>query len=263
LPPSAGSVKVAGFDVMHQSLEVRKRIGYLPENVPLYPDMTVRSYLEFMGGLKGVRGKLLKARLDEVMPRCRVDDVADKIVGKLSKGYRQRVGLAQALIGDPEVLILDEPTVGLDPRQIIDTRQLIRDLSGSHTVILSTHILPEVSVTCSRVLIIDRGQIVAEDTPENLDRRLSGGERVELEVRGPVAAVQQSLRAVSSVTRIAVEENHSTARFTVDYSQGSDPRPQLAAAVVNGGWELLQMRSVGMSLEEIYLKLITREEVPA
>src|SRR5438309_3763516 len=190
LPPTSGSASVAGFDVLVQPLEVKKRIGYLPESPPLYPEMEVHEYLTFVGRLKGISGSDVAKRVDEVSERCAVADVRTKLIGKLSKGYRQRVGLAQAIIHNPEVLILDEPTSGLDPKQIIETRQLIRSLAGDHTIILSTHILPEVAMTCQRVVIINQGRVVAVDTPEGLTTRLSqGAERVALQVRGPQSDV--------------------------------------------------------------------------
>src|SRR5436190_5817672 len=184
LPPSAGRASVAGFDVLEQPLEVKKRIGYLPESPPLYPEMEVEEYLTFVGRLKGISGADVARRVTEVCERCAVADVRTKLIGKLSKGYRQRVGLAQAIIHNPEVLILDEPTSGLDPKQIIETRDLIRSLAGDHTIVLSTHILPEVSQTCQRVVIINKGRVVAVDTPDNLTARLSGAESVLVEVDG-------------------------------------------------------------------------------
>ncbi len=260
MPASSGTAKIAGFDVFSQSLEVRKRIGYLPENVPLYTDLTVRSYLDFMAKVKGLSGKRKAQRIDEVMEVCHVANVAGTIIGKLSKGYRQRVGLAQALVHDPPVLILDEPTVGLDPKQIIETRQLVKRLGQKRTIILSTHILPEVSMTCTRVIIINQGSIVAVDTPDNLTRRLQGSSRVEMEVRGPSDAVSRRLRGISGVLHVESEKAEGRHRYHVECAQNKDLREQLAAAVVNEGWGLLQLRTAGMSLEEIFLKLTTKEE---
>ncbi|HEX9187202.1 MAG TPA: ATP-binding cassette domain-containing protein, partial [Vicinamibacteria bacterium] len=196
LPPTEGTARVAGYDVFAQPMEVKRRVGYLPETPPLYPDMSVRDYLEFCARIKGVPGKERRGRVADAIEKCRVGDVRDKLIAKLSKGYRQRVGLAQAILHNPDVLILDEPTAGLDPKQIIETRELIRSLAGSHTVILSTHILPEVSMTCGRVVIINKGRVVAEDTPENLTRRLKGAGTIRVEARGEDAAILEAVRAV-------------------------------------------------------------------
>jgi len=263
LPPTSGTASVAGFDIVRQSLQARRRIGYLPETVPLYPEMSVRSYLDYMAKVKGVPRKVRRARIDDVMEKARVAHRAGDLIGRLSKGYRQRVGLAQALVGDPEVLILDEPTVGLDPKQIIETRGLIRGLEGSHTVILSTHILPEVGATCSRVLIISDGRIVAEDTPENLDRRLRGAETIALLVRGPADDVRTRLSAVPQVLRVEARDARDGAdrtSFVVECALGSDVREALARAVVSAGFGLLELRPLGLSLEEIFLRLTTSED---
>lgn len=261
MPATSGTAKVAGFDVFDQSMEVRRRIGYLPENPPLYPEMTVESYLKFVGKIKGVDSKDLKKRVDKVMDLVNIDNVRKTIVGKLSKGYRQRVGLAQALVHDPEVLILDEPTVGLDPKQIIDVRKLIKSLGGDRTIILSTHILPEVSQTCTRVVIINEGQVVAEDTPENLTRRLQGNEKIYVEVEGPVEAIEkelQSLEIVSSVVR--EKQTNGKVSFIVESIPNRDIRKDIAKTIVQKGWGLFEMRPVGMSLEEVFLRLTTKEE---
>ncbi|MPZ15270.1 MAG: ATP-binding cassette domain-containing protein, partial [Chloroflexi bacterium] len=182
MPPTDGRATVAGYDVFKQSLEARRHIGYLPETVPLYPEMTPKSYLDFMGKIRGLDGRTRRARIDDVADKCKIADMMNRLIGKLSKGYRQRVGLAQALLSDPDVLILDEPTIGLDPRQIVETRQVIKNLGGEHTVILSTHILPEVSMVCERIVIIDRGKLAAIDTPENLQRRMRGTDEIDVEV---------------------------------------------------------------------------------
>jgi ABC-2 type transport system ATP-binding protein len=254
---------IAGYDVVEDSLEVRRRIGYLPENVPLYNDMTVQAYLDFVARAKQVSRR--RESIEWAMEAARIDHVADMIIGKLSRGYRQRVGLAQALIGDPEVLILDEPTVGLDPNQIIETRALIKALGGDRTIILSTHILPEVSMVCGRVVIINRGAVVAVDTPENLTRRLTGADRVALTVRGPAPEVEKSLQRVPGVIAVTVNPTaNGVARFDVDAEPGRDLREQLAAVVVRHGWGLQELRSQSLSLEEIFLQLTTSEEgVPA
>ncbi|HID87914.1 MAG TPA: ATP-binding cassette domain-containing protein [Anaerolineae bacterium] len=252
LPPSSGTARVAGYDVLTDSLEVRRRIGYLPETVPLYPEMTVWSYLNFVARLRGVEKR--EKRVAEVMEICHVDDHANVLIGKLSKGYRQRVGLAQALVHDPEVLILDEPTLGLDPKQIIEVRELIRSLGGERTIILSTHILPEVSQTCQRVLIINEGRIVAEDTPERLTARLKGAERIYLEVANPSPQVEAELARIEGVTAV---ESKGDGSYEVECALGVDRRPEIAATAVRHGWGLLEMRPMGMSLEEIFLKLTT------
>ncbi|HEX2032858.1 MAG TPA: ATP-binding cassette domain-containing protein [Chloroflexota bacterium] len=263
MPPTSGTARVAGYDVVEDSLAVRSRIGYLPENVPLYTDMTVRAYLDFVA-----RAKQVSQRQESVqwaMEAARVDHVAGAIIGRLSKGYRQRVGLAQALLGDPEVLILDEPTVGLDPNQIIETRQLIKELGGERTIILSTHILPEVSMVCNRVVIINRGTVVAVDTPEALTRRLTGADRIALAVRGPSREVQQRLRQVPGVLAVtAAPGTNGVLRLEVDVQPGRDVREELASTVVQGGWGLQELRGQSLSLEEIFLQLTTSEEgVPA
>ncbi|MBI4492430.1 MAG: ATP-binding cassette domain-containing protein [Chloroflexi bacterium] len=261
LPPSAGRVEVAGFDVVRQSVEARRRLGYLPESIPLYPEMSIRDYLDFMAKLKGVNAKARPEQVARAMEQTRVHERANQLIGKLSKGFRQRVGLAQALLGNPDVLILDEPTVGLDPKQIIEARNLIKGLGGEHTVILSTHILPEVSMTCSRVVIINDGRIVAVDTPEALTARLRGSESVQLEVRGPREQVLARLRKVPHVLSAqANRDGDGRTIYTVACKLGSDARESLAEAVVGSGWGLLELRSVSLSLEEIFLKLTTSEE---
>jgi len=263
MPPTGGKAIVAGYDVFEQPIEAKRRTGYLPETPPLYPDMTVREYLTFVSKIKGVPRADRKARVDEMMRKTHISDMANRHCGKLSKGYRQRVGLAQALMHNPEVLILDEPTAGLDPKQIIETRQLIRGLAGDHTIILSTHILPEVSQTCQRVVIINHGKVVAVDTPEKLTSRLRGSETMYLQVDADGADAASVLQRVSGVTRVGVSETRGTAiGFEVDSEAGRDVRRELAAAVVSRGWGLLEMRPMRMSLEEIFLH-VTTEEAPA
>ncbi len=259
LPPTSGTATVDGYDVLKDSLQVRRRIGYLPENISLYNDMTVEAFLEFMATVRGVPRKRIRERVRAVMAQTRLEHMARVLIGKLSRGYRQRVGLAQALVHDPPILILDEPTVGLDPRQIIETRQLIKSLAGDRTVILSSHILPEVSMTCQRVLVIHQGQIVAEDAPENLAVRLRGSERIRVEVRGPADQVRRALEAIPGVLAVVPEGRDGVASFAVDCAVGTDLREQIAEAVVRGGWGLRELRPVGMSLEEIFLKLTTEE----
>jgi ABC-2 type transport system ATP-binding protein len=265
LPPSAGTARVAGYDILSQSLQARRRIGYLPENVPLYTDMRVRAYLDFVGEVKGLERRQRRRRIDEIMERCRIADVQRTLIGSLSRGYRQRVGIAQALLNDPEVLILDEPTVGLDPRQIIEIRELIKELSGRSTIILSTHILPEVSMTCQRVIIINDGRIVAVDTPENLTTRLQRSAKLLLTVDGPVDQIQATLRHLPAVLRVEVRpDGHDVATsFVIESEHGRDLRREVARAIVERGWGLLELRPADMTLEEIFIRLVTEEDQEA
>ena len=262
LPATGGRATVAGFDVTRQSLEARRHIGYLPETVPLYPEMSVRGYLDFMAKIKALPGNTRKRDLDRVMEMVGVEQRSSDLIGKLSRGYRQRVGLAQAILGGPDVLILDEPTVGLDPRQIIEIRNLIKGLGGEHTVMLSTHILPEVSATCSRVIIINEGRVVAEDTPDNLTRRLLGGDNLQLEVRGPRPDVLARLRRLPQVVTVeaAADGQDGVSVYTLACESGADIREQVAASVVGAGWGLLELRVMRLSLEEIFLQVTTTEE---
>jgi ABC-2 type transport system ATP-binding protein len=264
LPPTEGTARVAGYDVFSQPMEVKRRVGYLPETPPLYPDMSVREYLDFCSRIKGVPSKERKARVSAAIEKCRVGDVRDKLIAKLSKGYRQRVGLAQAILHNPDVLILDEPTAGLDPKQIIETRELIRSLAGDHTVILSTHILPEVSMTCGRVVIINKGRVVAEDTPDNLTRRLKGAGTIRVEARGEAASVLEAVRAVPGVLAAHPRGGHDGAVIVdVEAEAGRDVRAELAWAVVTKGHALLGLQQMGMSLEEIFLHLTTTDAADA
>jgi ABC-2 type transport system ATP-binding protein len=262
MPATEGKAIVAGFDVFDQPVEAKRRTGYLPETPPLYPDMSVLEYLEFVAKIKGVAPASRASRVKAVMERTRIDDMANRQCGKLSKGYKQRVGLAQALIHNPDVLILDEPTAGLDPKQIIETRQLIKDLAGDHTVVLSTHILPEVSQTCQRVVIINKGKVVAVDTPDNLTARLRGSETMYVQV-DPAGAtttdVGAALSGVAGVTRVVeTERRNGLIGYEVESEQGRDVRRELARSiVVNGGWGLVELRPMRMSLEEIFLSLTT------
>jgi ABC-2 type transport system ATP-binding protein len=263
MPATEGKAAVAGFDVFEQPLEAKRRTGYLPETPPLYPDMTVREYLRFVGKIKGVRAHL-KDRVDAVMKKTWIADMADRDCGKLSKGYKQRVGLAQALIHEPEVLVLDEPTAGLDPKQIIETRQLIRELRGNHTIVLSTHILPEVAQTCQKVVIISKGKVVATDTPDALTERLRGAATVFVQAQGPVDDVQRTLQSIPGVVRVNVSDNReSTPGFEVDSEKGADIRSAVANAIVRGGWGLLELRPMRLSLEDIFLSLTTEENSSA
>jgi len=268
LPPTDGTASVAGFDVMKQPLEVKRRIGYLPEAPPLYPEMEVIEYLDFVARLKGIPRSEIKGRVDNVIQRCAIGDVRTKLLGKLSKGYRQRVGLAQAIIHNPDVLVLDEPTAGLDPKQIIETRQLIKSLAGDHTIILSTHILPEVEQTCQEVIIINRGKLVATDSVENLTRRLRGSEAVAVEVESrdsalDPAAVRRRLEQVPGVSRVIPKaEDGKRCSFEVESLQGRSVRAEVARAIVEAGWNMTELRPVAFSLEEIFLQLTAKEEAP-
>jgi ABC-2 type transport system ATP-binding protein len=265
LPPSAGTATVAGFDVLEHPLQVKKRIGYLPETPPIYPEMETLEYLKFVGKLKGLRGADLQKRIDYVCERCAIADVKKKLLGKLSKGYRQRVGLAQAIIHNPDVLILDEPTAGLDPKQINETRDLIKSLAGDHTIILSTHILPEVEQTCEYVIIINKGKLVATDTVRNLQARARGAESVLVEIAGrsgnlEAPVVQHKLEQVPGVSRVLCKQQvDSRILFEVESQKGRLVRGDLARAVVASGWDLNELRPAAMSLEEIFLQLTGTE----
>jgi ABC-2 type transport system ATP-binding protein len=262
MPPSEGSASVAGFDVMRQPMEVKRRIGYLPETPPLYPEMEVAEYLRFAGRLKGIGKAELAVRVQDAMKRCNVDDRATTLISKLSKGYKQRVGLAQAIIHNPEVLILDEPTSGLDPKQINETRDLIKSLAGDHTIILSTHILPEVEAICEKVVIISAGKVVATDTVESLTHGLRGMEAVAMEIEGAdAAAVTEKLSQVAGVARVLTKGNvmpgaaYTGLRFEVEGEPGRVIRPELARAVIEAGWRLHEMHSRSVSLESVFLEL--------
>lgn len=288
LPIDGGRAVVAGYDVVEKPVEVRRRLGYLPETVPLYTEMPVRAYLDFTAKIRGVPSKGRNRRIEEVMELCRITDVSEKVIGKLSRGYKQRVGLAQAIIHNPQVIILDEPTVGLDPRQIIEIRKVIRDLAGNHSMILSTHILPEVSALCDRVVIINRGRVLVEDTLANLERQGANSERLRLEVRGPQQEIRDFLAQYPEVIQVeiptnaamasvdsqgnlapavnpdeeAVEEalgvdNENQARFNLKVTPNTDIRESLASAIIQQGWGLREIALVVPSLEEIFIRLIT------
>jgi ABC-2 type transport system ATP-binding protein len=263
LPASEGTARVAGYDVFEDAMEVKRRIGYLPEHPPVYDEMTVDSYLKFVAKIKGVAPEDRKRRLHEVKETVRIEGYGKKLIKHLSKGFKQRVGLAQALIHDPEVLILDEPTVGLDPNQIKEVRELIKSLAGNHTVILSTHILPEVSMTCQRVVIISEGKIVAVDTPENLIREQQGAERVYLEARGPEPEVQERLQQIDGVLNVESNrlDGEEVVSFSVETELKKDVRGLIAKSVIEGGFELLELRSLKVSLEDVFTQLTTQEEV--
>jgi ABC-2 type transport system ATP-binding protein len=263
MPATEGRAMVGGFDLFDKPIEAKRRIGYLPETPPLYPDMSVREYLDFVARIKGVSSKERRERVDTTMKRTHVADMADRQCGKLSKGYKQRVGLAQALIHNPEILILDEPTAGLDPKQIIETRELIRGLAGDHTIVLSTHILPEVSQTCQRVVIINKGRVVAVDTPDNLTARLRGAETMYVQVDAGGSDAGEALATIPGVTRVVASETRGTlVGYEVESDRGTDIRREIARIIVNRGWGLLELRPMRMSLEEIFLQ-VTTEERPA
>ncbi len=261
MPPTSGSAKVAGYDIHADSIEVRRRIGYLPEHVPLYTELTVTQYLNFVAEAKAVPRLQRRQKVGEVIERCLLHDVRGRIINTLSKGYRQRVGLAQALLGDPPVLILDEPTIGLDPKQIIEIRNLIRQMQGERTVLLSTHILPEVSVVCQRVIIINEGRIVAVDTPENLTRRLQRSTQVLLQVEGPPDQVTGRLREMAGILRVEMKDGGGVhGRYVVETEKDCDLRRELAHVVCSSGWGLLELRPVDMSLEDVFIRLVTEEQ---
>ncbi len=258
MPATEGKAVVAGYDVFAQPLEAKQRIGYLPETPPLYPDMTVRDYLTFVSKIKGVPAAERKQRINTVMEKTRIDDMATRLCARLSKGYKQRVGLAQALIHNPDVLILDEPTAGLDPKQIIETRELIKELAGEHTIVLSTHILPEVEQTCQRVVIIAKGHVVAIDTPENLTARLRGAETLYVQVDAAGSDAAASLASLGGVTRIVeADRSNGIVGYEIESVQGRDIRRDVSRAVINNGWGLLELRPMRASLEDVFLTLIT------
>jgi ABC-2 type transport system ATP-binding protein len=260
LSATSGSARIAGYDVFENPVEVKRHIGYLPETPPLYPDMRVDDFLDFVAKIKGVPAKERKTRIDDAIEKARIGDVRRKLTGRLSKGYRQRVGLAQAIINSPDVLILDEPTAGLDPKQIIETRELIKGLGGEHTIVLSTHILPEVGMTCGRVLIISKGRVVAEDTPENLTHRLQGADSLRVEVRGDAASAELALRSVGGIGSVRGKGSaNGIATFDIEAQGGKDIRAEVARAVVQKGFDLVGLQRVGMSLEDIFLHLTTSD----
>ena len=260
-PPTAGTAIVAGHDVQEEPIAARAAIGYLPETVPLYTDMTVREYLHYMGELRGMRKARIRSRVDDVFGLCRLEEYTDSLISKLSKGYRQRVGIAQAILHEPPVLVLDEPTIGIDPRQVVETRQIIRGLGGDHTVILSTHILPEVSMVCDRILIIHEGRIVVMDTAEQLSARLGGVSRVVMDVRGPREQIQKALAQVEGVVEVSLSDAGGRQQFVIECSPNQgDLRVELAKRVAENGWGLVEMRAMGLSLEEIFLRLTTEDE---
>lgn len=260
-PATQGRAVVAGYDVFEHPLEAKSRVGYLPESPPLYTEMTVDSYLRFVATIKGVAGSETPGRMEIVKDRCGLSGQGERLIKHLSKGFRQRVGLAQALIHDPDVLILDEPTIGLDPKQIIEFRDLIGSLRGEHTIILSTHILPEVSMTCDRVIIINRGRIVAVDSPRNLTSRMQGGEQIDLKVGGDTGRVADLLNALPHVRRVAVQEpQNGLSSVLVEADGQAEIRHDVARQVVGEGLDLYELKVRSVSLEEVFVELTTEEE---
>lgn len=259
MPATSGTARISGFDVFNDSLEVRRHIGYLPENPPLYPDMTVGTYLDFVTRIKNIPAEKRAGRVADALKKTNIVDKRDELIKRLSRGYKQRVGLAQALVHDPDVIILDEPTVGLDPKQIIEVRHLIKGLAGSHTIILSTHILPEVSMTCDRVVIINKGKVAAVDTPQNLTSQLKGGQKIRVQAKAPEAPLQQLLAQIPGASRVQVEPARADGVLTatVEAAQAQDIRSTIAAKIVEKGWQLYELRGVSLSLEDIFLELTT------
>src|SRR2546422_1731922 len=264
MPATQGTATVAGYDVFTQSLEVRRRIGYMPENVPLYSEMGVASYLDFVAEVKGVGRAERRRRVADVMDRCLIADVQHRLIGKLSKGYRQRVGLAQAIVSDPEVLILDEPTIGLDPKQIAEIRSLIKSLAGQHTVILSTHILPEVSMVCGGVIIINKRAIVAQGAIDTLVEQVFPTSRLEVEIVGPPPVVRDRIRAIPGVLSVQDQAPaNGGARYTVEAARGRDVRAEIFQLAAQQRWDLLELKRVGMTLEEVFIRVVAGEEAAA
>ncbi len=265
MPATSGTARIAGFDVFDNSLEVRRHIGYLPENPPVYPDMTVESYLDFVARIKGVPTEKRAQRVTDALEKTNITDKRDELIKRLSRGYKQRVGLAQALVHDPDVIILDEPTVGLDPKQIIEVRHLIKNLAGNHTIVLSTHILPEVSMTCDRVVIINKGKIAAVDTPQNLTSQLKGGQRIRVEVQASEQPLREVLAQIPGASRVQIEAaplaGHVLA--TIEAAEGKDIRSAVAARIVEKGWPLFELKGVSLSLEDIFLELTTDDAAHA
>ena len=265
LPATSGTAKVAGFDVTTESLSVRRHIGYLPEAPPLYPDMSVTGYLDFVLRIKNVPAANRRARIDDALTKTNLGDKRNELIKRLSRGYKQRVGLAQALVHDPLVIILDEPTVGLDPKQIIEVRHLIKNLAGTHTIILSTHILPEVSMTCDRVVIINKGKIAAIDTPQNLTTQLKGAQKIRVEAQAPEKPLRELLAQIPGAGSIELSPARSSGRVTatIEVGAGKEIRNLIAAKIVEKGWPLYELRGVSLSLEDIFLQLTTEDAAHA
>jgi ABC-2 type transport system ATP-binding protein len=258
MPPSSGMARVEGLDVIENSLQIRQKVGYLPESVPLYNDLTVRRFLRFAASSKGVEAKSINAELSRVISSCGLEKNADRTIRNLSKGFRQRVGLAQALLNDPSVLILDEPTIGLDPAHIIEIRRLIQDLRENRTILLSSHILPEVAQLCQRVIIINKGEIVATDSPANLTSQLQKTVKIVLELSGPVLEFAQAIENLTGVQKVSLVSN-GTSKFVIETDPSSDIRPQIAAMAVQKGCGLLELKKMQLSLEDIFMQLVTEE----
>ena len=262
MPPTSGELTIDNYDIVQESIEARKKIGYLPETVPLYTDMTVYSYIEFMGKLRGINSKNIKSKVENVIDICKLGDYRYSLISKLSKGYRQRVGIAQSIIHEPEVLILDEPTIGIDPNQVVETRQLIKNLSGEHTLVLSSHILPEVSTICERVLIINEGEIAASDTIENLSSIVSGTSKIEIDIIGSPQAVKNEIEKIDGVNSVDLWVNKSSNEYTtfsIESDISKDIRSEISKTIIHNDWDLLRLESVGMSLEDIFLRITTTE----
>ena len=262
MPPTSGELSVGGNDIVTQSIEARRKIGYLPETVPLYTDMTVYSYIEYMGLLRGLNKKHIKSKVDNVIEICKLEDYRNSLISKLSKGFRQRVGISQAIIHEPEVLVLDEPTIGIDPNQVVETRQLIKNLSGEHTLILSSHILPEVSSICERVLIIHEGEIAASDTIKNLSSLMSGKNKIEADIIGSPQSIVTELEKFNDIKSVEFSIDKSSSEFstfTIESEVNSDIRSEISKIIINNGWGLIRLQSIGMSLEDIFLQITTSE----
>jgi ABC-2 type transport system ATP-binding protein len=265
MPATSGTARIAGFDIFSESLDARRHIGYLPEAPPIYPDMSVWAYLDFVARIKNVPPEKRRERVADALKKTNIVEKRTELIKRLSRGFKQRVGLAQALVHDPDVIILDEPTVGLDPKQIIEVRNLIKGLAGSHTIILSTHILPEVSMTCDRVVIINKGKIAAVDTPQNLTAQLKGGQKIRVEVEAPERPLRDLLGSVPGTSRVEVEAGRTGGHLTatVEAAEGQDIRSQIAAKIVEKGWPLYELRGVSLSLEDIFLELTTDDAAHA
>src|ERR1700732_4464307 len=265
MPATSGTAQIAGFDGFNDSLDVRRHIGYLPEVPPLYTDMSVETYLDFVARIKSVPPEKRAERVADALVKANIVDKRTELIKRLSRGYKQRVGLAQALVHDPDVIILDEPTVGLDPKQIIEVRNLIKGLAGNHTIILSTHILPEVSMTCDRVVIINKGKVAAVDTPQNLTSQLKGGQKIKIEVQAPERRLREVLAQVPGASRVEIDPERAGERLavTVEAAQGNDIRSEIAAKIVENGWRLFELRGVSLSLEDIFLELTTDDATHA
>jgi ABC-2 type transport system ATP-binding protein len=256
MPASSGTAKICGFDIFEQAIEIRKLIGYLPETPPLYTDMVVYDFLAFAARLRNIPSKKTQSAVDQVIERCSLKEVSGRIIGRLSKGYQQRVGIAQALVHDPDILILDEPTIGLDPIQIIEIRKLIQELASSHTIILSSHILPEITQICKRVIIINDGQIAAVDSLDALTMRLRKGERLLLNVRRNDSAILEKIRTLEKVNSVT---EHQPGHFTIDCEPNADIQDQIAQLSLNNKWGIVELKPVSMTLEDIFLKLTLEE----